>query len=113
MKRLTIIGLALLVLVVVGLGSFQVVRIQRPAMPGQWSQVHRGMTPDQVRSIVADEVFDLRSVQGFDLVVHTGHYGHWQMIVRYDTTGGVSTATARYIHTAGKGLLSSGGKKVL
>jgi hypothetical protein len=35
------------------------------------------------------------------------------MIVRYDTTGGVSTATARYIHTAGKGLLSSGGKKVL
>lgn len=113
MKQLTCIALAAVVLMLLILSGFLIVRAQRPAMPQQWSQLTRGMTPEQVRSALADEVYDLRAVQGFDLVTHMNPKGHWQMIIRYDSSGRVTNATAGYIHTSGFGLLNSAGKRVL
>jgi hypothetical protein len=112
-KQLAFVACWTLVLVVLVLSGFLMIRTQRPPMPQRWSQVSRGMTPDQVRAVVADEVYDLRAVQGFDLVTHMNPKGHWQMIIRYDSSGGATNATARYIHTSGFGLLNSGGKRVL
>ena len=113
MKQLAFVVFVSLVLLVLVLGSLRVIQVQRPSMPQRWSQLRRGMTPEQVRSTVADEVYDLRAVQGFDLVTHMNPNGHWQMIVRYDPSGSATNATARYIHTSGFGLLNSGGKRVL
>ncbi len=71
------------------------------------------MTPLDLRSAVQDDVYDLRVLQGFDVVTHMGKFGHWQMIVRYDSTGRVVSATASYIHTFGFGFLNTPGIKVL
>lgn len=113
MKRVAFTVFATLMLLALVLAGFQVIQAQRPAMPQRWSQLRRGMTPEQVRSTVADEVYDLRAVQGFDLISHMNPNGHWQMIVRYDSAGNATNATAHYIHTSGFGLLNSGGKRVL
>lgn len=113
MKQLASAVFAALVLLALVLAGFQIIQVQRPAMPQRWSQLRRGMTPEQVRSTVRDEVFDLRAIQGFDLVTHVNPKGHWQMIVRYDFSGSATNATARYIHTSGFGLLNTGGRKVL
>ena len=112
MKQPAIGIFAALVLLVLLFGGFRLIHAQRPAMPQRWLQLRRGMTPEQVRSTVADEVYDLRAVKGFDLVTHMNPNGHWQMMVRYDSLGTATNATARYIHTSGFGLLNSGSKKV-
>ena len=112
MKQPAIAVVAALLLLVLLFGGFRLIQAQRPAMPQRWRQLHRGMTPEQVRSTVADEVYDLRAVQGFAIVTHMNPNGHWQMMVRYDSLGTATNATARYIHTSGFGLLNSGSKKV-
>ena len=113
MKKLALVLFATFVLLLLALGTFTVIHAQRPAMPQQWSALRPGMTPEQVRSVISDEIYDLRAVQGFDVVTHMNKNGHWQLIVRYDSQGHVSKATARYIHTAGLGLLNSGARNLL
>jgi hypothetical protein len=65
------------------------------------------MTPQDVHSAVDDEIYDLRTGQGFDLMTHMDKFGHWQMIVRYDSNGHVIGATASHIHTFSFGLLNT------
>jgi hypothetical protein len=113
MKRyLVFIGLFALG-VAIFFASLVFARQQRPAMPTRWYHLSRGMTPQDVRSAVDDEIYDLRAAQGFDLVTHMDKFGHWQMIVRYDSTGHLIGATASYIHTFGFGLLNTRGINIL
>lgn len=104
-------------LIVLGAGLFlaslEFARQQRPAMPAKWYHLSRGMTPQDVRAAVDDEIYDLRAGQGFDLVTRMGKFGHWQLIIRYDSTGHVVGATASYIHSFGFGLLNTRGINVL
>lgn len=102
-----ILGLALF------LASLDFARQQRSAIPAKWFHLSRGMTPQDVRAAVDDEIYDLRAVKGFDVVTHMGKFGHWQMIIRYDSTDHVVGATASYIHTFGFGLLNTRGRDVL
>jgi hypothetical protein len=111
-KSFAIIGLILLGALIF-MGSVQFARDQRPPLPVTWFQVYPGMTPEQVRSLIGDDIYDLRATQGFDVVVHKDKYGHWQMILRYDSTGHVVSGTASYVHTFGFGLLNTRGKRVL
>jgi len=111
-KSFSIIGLIVLG-VLLFMGSLHLVREQRPPLPATWLHVYPGMTPEQVRSFISDDIYDLRAVKGFDVVVHKDKYGHWQMLVRYDSTGHVVSGTATYIHTFGYGLLNTPAKRVL
>jgi hypothetical protein len=113
MKRFLIIFSLLVFGVAVFLGAVQFARDQRPEVPQSWFRLYRGMTPEQVRSTVSDEVYDLRAVQGLDVVKHMGKYGHWQLLVRYDSSGHVLSATASYLHTFGHGLLNTAGIRIL
>jgi hypothetical protein len=113
MKKSTIVGLVVLAGLALFLGSLRLASAQRPGMPVEWSRLYRGMTPEEVRSRMSDEIYDLRAVQGFDLVIHKNKYGHWQLLIRYDSAGRVVSATANYIHTFGFGLLNSSGKRIL
>ena len=112
MKKYAIIGGLIVLGLTLFVGSLLLAGAQRPAMPEKWWSLNAGMTPEQVRSVVSDDIYDLRAARGIDVVVHTGKYGHWQMILRYNSAGHAVSATARYIHTFGFGLLNTGGKKV-
>jgi len=46
-------------------------------------------------------------------MTHMDKFGHWQMIVRYDSNGHVIGATASHIHTFSFGLLNTRGINVL
>ena len=111
-KPFVIVGLIALG-VLLFMGSAQFAREQRPPLPATWFHVCPGMTPEQVRSLISDDIYDLRATKGFDVVVHKDQYGHWQLIVRYDSAGRVVSGTASYVHTFGFGLLNTPGKRVL
>ncbi len=113
MRQLALIISTALLLFLLALGAFEILHTQRPPMPQQWSQLRQGMTPEQVHSLVGGDIYDLKAVQGVDVVTQMNQHGHWQLVVRYDSTGRVSKATACYIHAAGMGLLNSGAKKIL
>jgi hypothetical protein len=98
-KLLAGILVTLIVLIVFAVSSRALLR---PPMPEPWQNLRTGMTHEEILKLIPDEHADLRSLKGFESFTHKttmlGGEACWQLLVSYNSTGGLTHTEVGFVH---------------